>query len=139
MTDHVDPNIATFRSNDGKVGGYFEGAHLALLTTTGAKSGAKREALAMSFTKDGAVYVIASKGGAPEHPAWYHNMLANPEVGVELSTERGVDTFEATAVTVDRAERDALYAEFAADKPGFAEYEKKTSRVIPIVELRRTV
>ncbi len=138
MSDRVDPTITEFRSNDGRVGGYFEGAHLALLTTVGAKSGLERTAPAMSFTKDGAVYVIASKGGAPEHPAWYHNMLANPTVGVELSTDHGIDALEATAVPVEGPARDALYAEFAADKPGFAEYQKKTTRVIPIMELRRS-
>jgi deazaflavin-dependent oxidoreductase (nitroreductase family) len=137
MSENSDPNIATFRANNGRVGGYFEGAHLVLMTTTGAKSGEKREALTMAVEADGALYVIASKAGADTNPAWYHNMLVHPEVGVELSTDDGIDAFSATAVPVPREKRDELYAEVAARNPGFAGYEQKTSRVIPMVELRR--
>ncbi|MCU1414986.1 MAG: hypothetical protein JWN80_2326 [Microbacteriaceae bacterium] len=137
MADHNTEIINEFRDNNGKVGGYFAGADLVLMTTTGAKSGEKRISPVMSFQRDGKVYVIASKGGADTHPAWFHNMKKNPAVGVELATDHGIETFEATAVEVPRPERDALYAEFAAEKPGFAEYEKKTTRVIPIVELQK--
>lgn len=137
MSDPIDPIITEFRENDGKVGGYFTGAHLVLLTTTGAKTGAVRTAATMAVEKNDTVYVIASKAGADTNPAWYHNMLANPEVGVELATDSGIDAYTATAVPVPRELRDALYAEVAAANPGFAGYEKKTSRIIPMVELRR--
>ncbi len=137
MADHNTAIINEFRENDGKVGGYFAGAKLVLMTTTGAKSGEKRVSPVMSFQKDGTVYVIASKAGADTHPAWYHNMVKNPRVGVELATDNGIATYEATAVVVPKDKRDELYAEFSAANPGFAEYEKKTSRIIPIVELRK--
>ncbi len=137
MTEQDDAVIKEFRENNGRVGGYFAGANLVLLTTTGAKSGEKRVAPVMSFTKDGAVYVIASKAGADTNPAWYHNMLANPSLSVELATDSGIDTFEATAVPLSEPDRTELYAEIGAKNPGFAAYQQQTSRLIPIVELRR--
>ena len=137
MSENTDPVITEFRENNGKVGGYFAGSKLALLTTTGAKSGKKRTTPAMSFRKNDAVYVIASKAGADTHPAWYHNMVANPSVFVELATESGIDSFEATAVPLPEPDRTALYAEIGAENPGFARYQEGTSRLIPIVELRR--
>jgi deazaflavin-dependent oxidoreductase (nitroreductase family) len=137
MTDQNDAVIKEFHDNNGRVGGYFAGANLVLLTTTGAKSGEKRTAPVMSFTKDGAVYVIASKAGADTNPAWYHNMLANPSLSVELATDSGIDAFEATAVPLPEPERSELYAEIGAKNPGFAAYQEQTSRLIPIVELRR--
>ncbi len=137
MSENTDPTITEFRENNGKVGGYFAGSKLALLTTTGAKSGEKRTAPVMSFRRDDAVYVVASKAGADSHPAWYLNMLANPSLFVELATDSGIDSFEATAVTVPEPQRTALYAEIGAENPGFATYQESTSRVIPIVELRR--
>ena len=79
------------------------------------------------------IYVFASKAGAPTNPDWYRNLVAHPEVTVELGTER----FGAVAAPVDRAERDRIYAEQASRYPGFAEYEAKTDRVIPVVELER--
>ena len=83
---------------------------------------------------DGTLYVVASKAGAPTSPDWYHNLLANPEVEVEFGDEH----FEATAVPITSGpERDRLYAAQVAAMPGFADYEKSTTRVIPIVELRR--
>jgi deazaflavin-dependent oxidoreductase (nitroreductase family) len=132
-----DNIIAEFRANDGVVGGPFAGAHLLLLTTTGAKTGQERVAPMVYFQEDDAIYVIASKGGAHTHPDWYHNLLANPTVQVDQATDAGVQSFEATATPVDRAKRDELYARFSAHRPGFAEYQEKTERVIPIVELRR--
>jgi deazaflavin-dependent oxidoreductase (nitroreductase family) len=137
MADHNNEIINEFRTNDGKVGGYFAGAKLVLMTTIGAKSGETRTSPVMSFQRDGTVYVIASKAGADTNPAWYHNMKKNPAVGVELATDHGIEAFDATAVEVPRAQRDKLYAEFSADNPGFAEYEKKTTRIIPIIELRK--
>jgi deazaflavin-dependent oxidoreductase (nitroreductase family) len=134
MADNDDWNskvIAEFRANNGEVGGNFAGAPMLLLTTTGAKSGQPRTAPMMYLDYDGRVLVFASKAGAPTNPDWYHNLLANPTVTVE----RGADTYQATAEIVTGPERDALYAEQAKRYPGFAEYEAKTSRVIPVVAL----
>jgi deazaflavin-dependent oxidoreductase (nitroreductase family) len=126
--------IEQFRTSNGRIqSGMFKGARLLLLTTTGAKSGKKR-VNPLAFTRDRDRYVvIASKGGAPTHPDWYHNIVANPDVMVEVGTER----FEARARAVEGAERDRLYAAQAAIMPGFAEYQRKTSRQIPVVVLER--
>lgn len=123
--------IETFRANGGKVPGW---SRLLLLTTTGAKTGVQRTS-PIAYSTDGDRLVIAaSKGGAPTHPSWYSNLLANPIVTVELDSER----FQARATVVtDVAERDRLYAQHAELMPGFAEYEKKTTRKIPVVLLER--
>ena len=134
MNDFNRSIIEEFRSNHGKVGGPFEGAPMVLLTTTGAKSGATRvNPLAALPDGDDRLYVFASKGGAPTNPDWYYNVLAHPEVEVEF----GDDRFAATATPVTGEERDRLYAEQVTRMPGFGDYERKTSRVIPVVELRR--
>lgn len=140
MTAPADMNafnnqvVEEFRSKDGVVGGMFEGKNVLLLTTIGAKSGAERLS-PLVYTRDGDNLVIAaSMGGAPKNPAWFHNLVANPKVTVEVGSER----FEATAVVIeDRAERDRLYAGMVAHSEGFADYETKTTRVIPIVVLER--
>lgn len=137
MTNWNDGIIKEFHENDGKVGGPFEGAHLLLLTTTGAKTGEQRIAPMMYFTEADGIYVIASKAGSPEHPAWYHNLLANPAVGVEQATDHGIETYQATATPVAAPKRDELWAKFTERAPGFAGYQEKTSRVIPIVEISR--
>jgi len=125
--------IEEFRANDGKTSGPFEQAPLLLMTTTGAKSG-KERVIPIVYTRDGDRLVIAaSKGGAPTNPDWFHNVSAHPEVTVELPGER----FAARASVAEGAERDRLYAAHAAAMPGFAEYEAKTDRVIPIVLLER--
>ena len=125
--------IEEFHTNGGKVGGQFAGGQLLLLTTTGAKSG-KRRVNPLAYTTDGdRLVIIASKGGAPSSPDWYYNLVAHPKVTVEVGTE----TFEATATVVAGEERDILYAKQAALMPGFAEYEKKTTRKIPVVVLER--
>ena len=124
--------IAEFRANEGRVGGPFEGAPMVLLTTTGAKSGKRRTSPMMYLREDGRTYVFASKAGADTNPDWYHNLVANPEVTAEIGTQ----THQATATPVTGPERDRIYAEQAKRYPGFAEYERKTSRVIPVVELR---
>jgi deazaflavin-dependent oxidoreductase (nitroreductase family) len=134
MSDWNTQIIEEFRTNDGKVGGPFEGAPLLLLHTTGAKSGAERVNPVMYLDEGSHLYVFASKGGADTHPDWYHNLLKNPGVIVEL----GTDTFAATAHPVPDDERASLYAKQAKLYPGFAEYEAKTSRVIPVVEVVRT-
>ena len=126
--------ITDFRANGGHVtGGPFAGRPVLLLTTTGAKSGQPRLA-PLVYSRDGDGYVIvASKGGAPVHPAWYHNLVANPVATVEV----GGETFTARARVTEGAERDRLFAERAAASPTFAEYQRRTTRVIPVVVLTR--
>ncbi len=105
-----------------------------LLTTTGAKSGTQRTTPVV-YTRDGdRIVVIASKGGAPKSPAWYHNLVANPVVTVELPGE----TFAARAIVQSGAERERLFQAQAAQMPNFADYARKTTRVIPVVALERT-
>jgi deazaflavin-dependent oxidoreductase (nitroreductase family) len=125
--------IEEFRSNGGKVGGPFEGAPMVLLTTTGKRSAAKHTTPLVPLLDGDQLYVFGSMGGAPKHPAWYHNLVANPDVTVEHGTEK----FDATAEVVTGAERDAIYAKQAALLPTFGEYQQKTSRVIPVIRLRR--
>lgn len=125
--------IAEFRANGGETFGMFKGRPLLLLTTTGAKSGEERTT-PLVYSRDGdRVVIIASKGGAPQHPAWFHNLSANPEVTVEIGTEK----FKARASVPDGEERDRLYAQQAATMPAFNEYQQKTTRRIPVVVLER--
>lgn len=126
-----DSIIAEFRANDGRVGGNFEGAPLLLLHTRGARSGAERVNPMMYLDLEGRRFVFASYAGADAHPDWYHNLVANPEVTVEV----GTSTYAATATPLVGAERDRVYTEQSRRYPGFAEYQQKTSRVIPVVEL----
>ncbi len=136
MTDVNDWNtkiITEFRASGGKVGGQFDGAPLLLLTTTGAKSGLARTSPMMYLPDGDRLVVFASKAGAPTNPDWYHNLVANPSATVELGSE----SFEVDAHVTAGAERDELYARQAALYPGFAEYEAKTDRVIPVVALTR--
>lgn len=135
MSDVNDWNqkiIDEFRANEGRLGGPFEGAPVLLLTTTGAKSGMKRTHPMMYLLEGDNTYVFASKAGAPTNPDWYHNLVANPKVSVEL----GGETFDATAEPVTGQERDRIYAIQGERYPGFAEYQEKTDRVIPVVELK---
>jgi deazaflavin-dependent oxidoreductase (nitroreductase family) len=125
--------IEEFRANHGIVGGMFEGAPVLLLHTKGARSGLERVNPMMYLNEDGALYIFASYAGAPKNPAWYFNLVASPEVSVEL----GDETFTATATPVERQERDRVYAVQASRFPNFAEYESKTTRVIPVVRLER--
>ncbi|MEU4364889.1 nitroreductase/quinone reductase family protein [Promicromonospora sp. NPDC023987] len=123
--------IEEFRANHGRVGGPFEGGRLLLLTTTGARSGATHTT-PVGYLPDGdRVLVIASAAGAPRHPAWFHNLKANRHVTVE----NGTFTYDATATVLDGAERDRLFARAAEADPGWAEYQAKTDRVIPVVAL----
>lgn len=123
-----------FRANGGKVGGQFEGANLLLLHTTGAKSGQPRVSPLAYFDIDGKLIVIGSFAGAPVSPAWVHNLRANPSARVEV----GTDAFDVTARELPTDERDDLFDKVTAAAPGFAEYQAKTSRVIPLFELIRT-
>lgn len=134
MSDWNAQIIEEFRANHGKVGGQFEGAPLLLLHTTGAKSGIDRVNPMMYLREDGRMFVFASKAGHDSHPDWYVNLVKNPEVTVEVGTE----TFPAVATPLPEEERAAVYARQAALYPGFAEYQAKTTRVIPVVELVRS-
>ena len=126
--------IEQFRANAGQMkSGPFAGRSLLLLTTKGARTGEERTS-PLVYSRDGDRYVvIASKGGAPTNPAWYHNLRANPEVAVELGPEK----FRARAHLADDAERRRLYDKHAERMPAFADYEKKTTRKIPVVVLER--
>jgi deazaflavin-dependent oxidoreductase (nitroreductase family) len=133
MNDWNTKIIEEFRGNDGNVGGQFEGAPILLLHTTGAKTNQTRVNPMMYLAEGDQVFVFASKAGAPTNPDWYHNLVAHPEVTVEM----GPDTFDATATVVEGPERDRIYAEQASRYPGFAEYQANTDRIIPVVALAR--
>jgi deazaflavin-dependent oxidoreductase (nitroreductase family) len=124
---------AEFRANAGRVGGMFDGATLLLLTTTGARTGAERLNPLVYFGEGDRYMVFASAGGAPRHPDWYFNLIANPEVTVEVGTE----TFRAHASQIAGQERDRIYAAQAARSPQFAEYQNNTTRRIPVIALER--
>ena len=124
--------IAEFRANEGKVGGQFEGAPLLLLHTVGAKSGQPRVNPMMYQDIGGSsVAVFASKAGAPTSPDWYHNLLANPRVSAEI----GTGTVEAVARVAEGDERERIWEAQKRAYPGFADYETKTTRQIPVVIL----
>lgn len=123
--------IDEFRATGGRVGGPFEGAPMLLLHTVGARSGIERVNPMMYLESDDRRFVFASKAGASTNPDWYRNLVANPSVRVEV----GSDEYAATARPVDGPERDRIYAEQARRYPGFVEYQEKTDRVIPVVEL----
>src|ERR1700758_483256 len=133
LNDFNQSIIDEFRANDGKVGGQFEGANLLLLHTTGAKSGQQRVNPLAYFDIDGRLIIIGSFAGAPVNPAWVHNLRANPRAHVEV----GTDAFDVTAHELPSAERDELFPKITAVAPGFAEYQSKTSRVIPLFGLQR--
>ncbi|HXR29302.1 MAG TPA: nitroreductase family deazaflavin-dependent oxidoreductase [Solirubrobacteraceae bacterium] len=125
--------IEEFRSHGGKVGGPFEGLPVLLLSTIGARSG-ERRTTPVAYLEDGDRLVIfASKAGAPENPAWYHNIVANPEVTVEVGSE----TRAVRASVLSGEERDRLFERQAERQPQFAEYAQRTTRVIPVVALQR--
>jgi deazaflavin-dependent oxidoreductase (nitroreductase family) len=125
--------IDEFRANAGRVGAPFEGAPMVLLTTTGSRSGKPHTTPLVPLEEDGRIYVFASMGGAPRHPAWYFNLRAHPDV----TGEHGTEKFRAKARVLNGAERDEVYARQAALRPPFAEYQRKTSRTIPVIELER--
>src|SRR6516164_9509723 len=139
MTDAVDRNafnqsvIEEFRANEGKVGGMFAGAPMILITHKGAKSG-KEYTSPLVYTRDSDnVVIIASKGGAPEDPQWFRNLVANPDVTVEIGTEK----YAGHARVAAGAERDRLFRAQADLMPNFDEYASKTSRTIPVVVIER--
>ncbi len=125
--------ITEFRANGGKVGGQFAGKPLLLLHTVGAKSGQPRINPVACMRADDRYVIIASKGGAPTNPDWYYNVVANPLVTAEYGTE----TFQARAAVATEPERTRLYDQMAAERPTFAEYQRKTTRAIPVIILTR--
>lgn len=125
--------IEEFRSNGGRVGGNFEGAPLLLLHHLGRKSGAERVSPMMYQAVGDDLAVFASKAGADTHPDWYLNLLAHPDVEVEI----GTDKVAVRARDLPADERDPIWEQQKQDYPGFADYESKTSRTIPVVLLER--
>jgi deazaflavin-dependent oxidoreductase (nitroreductase family) len=141
MTDPNDWNaktIAEFRANEGRVGGVFEGAPIALAHHRGRKSGREYVTPMMYLpldTEADIIFVFATMGGAPTNPDWYRNLTA----AGDGSVERGIEKYEVTVRDVTGDERDRIYAEQASRYPGFAEYERQTAgiRTIPVLELKR--
>ncbi|WP_017589308.1 nitroreductase/quinone reductase family protein [Nocardiopsis ganjiahuensis] len=130
-----EPVVAEFRADHGRVGGVFEGGDLLLLTTTGARSG-REYTNPLGFLRiDGRVLVVGSAGGSPQHPAWYHNLLAHPLVSVEMP---GDDSYEAVAVPLEGEERDRVFEEIVRREPGFGDYQDQVERRLPVVELQRS-
>ena len=133
VSDYNTAIIEEFRANQGKVGGRWEGRELLLLTTTGRKSG-RKHTTPMVFTRAGErLLVYASKGGAPKHPDWYLNLVAQPHVVVEVGAER----YDATATPLEGEERDREFGAQAARLPIFGEYQTRAGRTIPVVALAR--
>jgi deazaflavin-dependent oxidoreductase (nitroreductase family) len=133
MNDFNQAVITEFRANNGKVGGQFANIPLLLLTTIGTKSGQPR-INPLAYTTDGdRIIILASKAGAPTNPDWYHNLIANPTVAVEVGNER----FQAQASIAQGQERERLHAQVLERLPWFADYQQKTSRQIPIIILER--
>lgn len=132
MSDWNANVIAEFRANEGRVGGPWEGRTLLLLHHFGAKSNIERvNPLAYQPLGDSAWAIFGSKGGAPTHPDWYHNLVANPKAKIEV----GTDTFDVVARVAQGEERERIWIKQKQDWPGFAGYERKTSREIPVVIL----
>jgi deazaflavin-dependent oxidoreductase (nitroreductase family) len=128
-----DRVVAEFRARGGKVGGYHASMQILLLTTTGARTG-QRRAVPLTYLPDDDRYIVtAGNAGSDRHPAWYYNLMANPDVTVEVGSE----AFLAVAVIADEAERRALYELFAAAYPVLDGYQAQTTRQIPVVILAR--
>lgn len=133
MSDFNTQVIEEFRANAGRVGGNFEGAPMVIITTTGAKSGQPRTIPLVYLPDSDRVVIFASKAGAPTNPDWYHNIVANPNLTVEVGSE----TYEAVAEEITGEERDRLFAAQVAAMPGFQTYADNTTRLIPVVALNR--
>jgi deazaflavin-dependent oxidoreductase (nitroreductase family) len=135
MNDWNRQIIEEFRSNSGKVGGPFANTPILLLHSTGRKSGKEYvNPLAYQALEGDAYAVFGSKGGMPTHPEWYHNVLANPNVSVEVGTE----TVDVKAREAEGEERERIWSKQKKDFPGFADYEKATTRRIPVIVLERS-
>ena len=140
MSDFNAKVIADFKQNGGKPGGYFRNAPVLLLHTIGARSGQERLSPLMYLQReaDGPWYVFASYGGAPKDPAWFHNLVANPDVEIEIGDGTTIERIPVRASVLEGDEHDAVYAEQARRFPQFAEYKQKTTRdIIPVVALMR--
>jgi deazaflavin-dependent oxidoreductase (nitroreductase family) len=131
MSDWNDKIIEEFRDNGGKVGGQFAGAPLLLLHTVGARTGETRVSPMMYQQVGDAYAVFASKGGAPTNPDWYHNLRTHPQVRAEI----GTTTLDLVARVAEGEERDRIWTAQKSAYPGFADYERKTTRQIPVVIL----
>jgi deazaflavin-dependent oxidoreductase (nitroreductase family) len=133
-TDFNARIIDEFRANEGRVGGGFEGTPLLLLSHTGARSG-RRRVNPLAYRRDGGRYVVfASKGGAPTNPDWYHNLVAHPNVTIEV----GTDTIDVLASEATGEERERLFRAQAERFPQFADYQRRTERAIPVIVLTPT-
>ena len=133
MNDFNTNIIEEFRNNKGKVAGPFQGMPMVILTTKGRRTGKPHETPLVPLEDDGKLFVFGSMGGAPKHPAWFLNLRDNPRVTVE----HGTDKFEAEAKIISGEEHDRIYAKQAQRVPQFAEYQTKTTRQIPVVELQQ--
>lgn len=131
--DHNAKIIEEFRANGGVVGGPFEGRPMILVHHVGAKTGTIRVAPLVYLPDGDRMIIIASKGGAPTNPDWYHNLKANPVVDVEVGTEK----FTVRATELHGEERAQAWARVVERMPFFAEYERKTTRLIPVLALTR--
>ena len=140
MNDFNAQVIADFKQHGGKPGGYFKNAPVLLLYSIGAKSGQERLQPLMYLRQQdsGPWYVFASYGGAPKNPAWFHNLVAHPEIEIEVGDGTDIKRIPVRARVVEGDERTTIYAEQARRFPQFADYQKKTTReTIPVVELSR--
>ncbi|HWC09635.1 MAG TPA: nitroreductase family deazaflavin-dependent oxidoreductase [Acidimicrobiales bacterium] len=134
MANRNQQIIEEFRANEGRVGGPFKGRRLLLLHHRGARTGIERvNPLAVQPLGDGAWAVFASKGGAPTNPDWFHNLVANPEAQIETGTE----VVAVKARVAEGDERERIWSRQKEEWPGFAEYEQKTARQIPVIILER--
>ncbi|WP_405163633.1 nitroreductase family deazaflavin-dependent oxidoreductase [Nocardia sp. NBC_01499] len=133
MFEYNPEVIAEFRANSGRVGGRFATFDLALLTTVGARTGLTRISPVVYFTDGGDIFVVASAAGSDRNPAWYYNLVANPELTVEV----GADSYRAEATPTEGEERTRLLAKAITVEPGFAEFEAKTRRQIPVLRITR--
>jgi deazaflavin-dependent oxidoreductase (nitroreductase family) len=133
MDEFNQAAIREFRANQGKVGGQMEGMPLLLVTMTGAKTG-RTLTRPLCYSRDGdRLVIIASYGGSPRNPPWYHNLAANPVAEVEVGAEK----FKVRATVTNGAERQRLFDAQARQMPFFADYQKKTKRQIPVLTLTR--
>lgn len=139
MSDFNQAVIDTFRSQGGVVPNF--GRALVLLHHTGARSGAERVSPVAAIRDGDGWLIAASKAGAPDHPAWFHNLLAHPDAEIEIPAEDGatvaVSTVPVRARRLQGADRDAAWERFTAMSSGFADYQRKTTRIIPVVRLER--
>ncbi|MGV9799369.1 nitroreductase family deazaflavin-dependent oxidoreductase [Mycobacterium sp. NPDC003449] len=140
MSDAIDFDamnravITEFRETGGKASGMFEGKPLVLVHHVGAKSGVERIAPLVPYLDGRRIFIFASKGGADTNPDWYHNLVANPDTVVELGSE----SFPVTARLLAGDERADIYAKQTVVEPQFGDYQRKTTRLIPVFELQRT-